>query len=100
MTDLRHSAQTAIGSASGTKYGYAKDGKPFLAKEPKLQLSDNNVGKPEDIDIIVGRPPHAAVGNPPVTERCSNTPRLVTGRNLAMIVLHHERNASTPTVPR
>jgi phosphoserine phosphatase len=36
-----------VGTAGGTKYGYAKDGKPFLTKEPKLLLNDNNAGKPE-----------------------------------------------------
>ena len=46
-----------------TKYGYAKDGKPFLTKEPKLLLNDNNAGKPEGIHLMIGRRPHAAFGN-------------------------------------
>jgi hypothetical protein len=28
--------EQVVGTAGGTKYGYAKDGKPFLTKEPKL----------------------------------------------------------------
>ena len=27
-----------VGTAAGVKYGYDKDGKPFLTKEPKLLL--------------------------------------------------------------
>jgi hypothetical protein len=52
-----------IGTAFGTTYGYAKDGKPFLTKEPKLLLNDNNAGKPEGIHLMIGRRPHMAVGN-------------------------------------
>src|SRR5262249_60209845 len=36
-----------VGTAGGTKYGYHKDGKPFLTKDPKLILNDTNAGKPE-----------------------------------------------------
>ena len=43
--------------------GYAKDGKPFLTKEPKMLLNDNNAGKPEGIHLVIGRRPHAAFGN-------------------------------------
>jgi hypothetical protein len=37
--------EQVVGTAGGTKYGYGKDGKPFLTKEPKLILNDNNAGK-------------------------------------------------------
>jgi len=39
--------EQVVGSALGTKYSYDKSGKPFLTKEPKLLLNDNNAGKPE-----------------------------------------------------
>src|SRR5262249_9881128 len=39
--------EQVVGTAGGTKYGYSGDGKPFLTKEPKLLLNDNNAGKPE-----------------------------------------------------
>ena len=55
--------EQVIGTAGGTKYGYAKDGKPFLTKEPKLLLNDNNAGKPEGIHLMIGRRPYAAFGN-------------------------------------
>jgi hypothetical protein len=40
-----------VGTAGGTKYGYGKDGKPFLTNEPKLLLNDNDAGKPEGIHM-------------------------------------------------
>src|ERR1700747_1660193 len=38
----------------GTKYGYNKEGKPFLTKEPELLLNDDNAGKPEGIHLVIG----------------------------------------------
>src|SRR5262245_65289502 len=55
--------EQVVGTAGGTKYGYRKDGKPFLTKEPKLLLNDDNAGKPEGIHLMIGRRPHAAFGN-------------------------------------
>src|SRR6266545_4853683 len=37
--------EQVVGTMGGTKYGYDKAGKPFLTKEPKLLLNDNNAGK-------------------------------------------------------
>ena len=55
--------EQVVGSALGTKYGYDKDGKPILTKEPKLLLNDNDAGKPEGIHLMIGRRPCAAFGN-------------------------------------
>ena len=55
--------EQVVGTAGGTKYGYDKSGKPFLAKEPKLLLNDNNAGKPEGIHLMIGRRPYAAFAN-------------------------------------
>ena len=49
--------EQVVGSAGATKYGYDKDGKPFLTKEPKMLLNDNNAGKPEGIHLMIGRRP-------------------------------------------
>jgi hypothetical protein len=38
---LWHPSRAVVGTAGGTKYGYGKDGKPFLTKEPKLLLNDD-----------------------------------------------------------
>jgi phosphoglycolate phosphatase-like HAD superfamily hydrolase len=55
--------EQVVGTAGGTKYGYDKSGKPFLTKEPKLLLNDNNAGKPEGIHLMIGRRPtsHSAI---------------------------------------
>jgi phosphoglycolate phosphatase-like HAD superfamily hydrolase len=55
--------EQVVGTAGGVKYGYDKSGKPFLTKEPKLLLNDNNAGKPEGIHLMIGRRPYAAFGN-------------------------------------
>ncbi|WGD55013.1 HAD family hydrolase [Bradyrhizobium sp. CB1650] len=52
-----------VGTAGGTKYGYRKDGKPFLTKDPKLIPNDNDAGKPEGIHLMIRRRPYAAFGN-------------------------------------
>ena len=39
--------EQVVGTAGVVKYGYRKDGKPFLTKEPKLLLNDNDAGKPK-----------------------------------------------------
>jgi hypothetical protein len=52
-----------VGTAGGTKFGYGKDGKPFLTKEPKLLLNDNYAGKPEGIHLEIGQRPIIAFGN-------------------------------------
>src|SRR5262245_17576815 len=47
--------EQVVGTMGGTKYGYDKEGKPFLTKEPKLLLNDDNAGKPEGIHLMIGR---------------------------------------------
>ena len=49
--------EQVVGTAGATKYGYDKDGRPFLTKEPKLVLNDNNAGKAEGIHLMIGRRP-------------------------------------------
>ncbi len=55
--------EQVVGTAGGVKYGYDKDGRPVLTKEPKLLLNDNFAGKPEGIHLVIGRRPQAAFGN-------------------------------------
>lgn len=37
--------EQVVGTAGGVKYGLDKDGKPFLTKEPKLLLNDDQAVK-------------------------------------------------------
>jgi hypothetical protein len=49
--------EQVVGTAGGTRYGYDRNGRPFLTKEPKLLLNDDNAGKPEGIHLMIGRRP-------------------------------------------
>ena len=55
--------EQVVGTPWRTKYGYDKEGKSFLTKDPKLLLNDNYAGKPEGIHLMIGRRPYAAFGN-------------------------------------
>ena len=79
-----------VGTAGGTKYGYGKDGKPFLTKEPKLLLNDNNAGKPEGIHLMIGRRPYAAFGNSPGDQQMLEYTQAGDGARHAMLVLHDD----------
>ena len=82
--------EQVVGTASGTKYGYTKNGKPFLTKEPKLLLNDNNAGKPEGIYLMIGRRPYAAFGNSTGDRQMLEYTRAGDGARLAMILLHDD----------
>jgi phosphoglycolate phosphatase-like HAD superfamily hydrolase len=82
--------EQVVGTAGGTKYGYGKDGKPFLTKEPKLLLNDNNAGKPEGIHLEIGRRPYAAFGNSTGDRQMLEYTKAGTGARLSMLVLHDD----------
>jgi phosphoglycolate phosphatase-like HAD superfamily hydrolase len=82
--------EQVVGTAGGTKYGYAKDGKPFLTKEPKLLLNDNNAGKPEGIHLMIGRRPYAAFGNSTGDREMLEYTGAGAGTRLKMLVLHDD----------
>ncbi len=82
--------EQVIGTAGGTTYGYAKDGKPFLTKEPKLLLNDNNAGKPEGIHLMIGRRPIAAFGNSTGDQQMLEYTKAGSGARLCMLVLHDD----------
>ena len=82
--------EQVIGSALSTKYGYGKDGKPILTKEPKLLLNDNFGGKPESIDLIIGRRPYAAFGNSTGDQQMLEYTGAGDGARLKMLVLHDD----------
>jgi phosphoglycolate phosphatase-like HAD superfamily hydrolase len=52
-----------IGTTFETAYEIGDDGVPVLMMQPVIQLNDDKAGKPEDIDLVIGRRPVAAVGN-------------------------------------
>jgi phosphoglycolate phosphatase-like HAD superfamily hydrolase len=82
--------EQVIGTAGGTKYGYAKDGKPFLTKEPKLLLNDNDAGKPQGIHLMIGRRPYAAFGNSTGDRQMLEYTGAGDGARLMMLVMHDD----------
>jgi phosphoserine phosphatase len=82
--------EQVVGTALGTKYGYEKDGKPFLTKEPKLVLNDNDAGKPEGIHLMIGRRPHIAFGNSTGDQQMLEYNKAGDGARLSLLVLHDD----------
>jgi phosphoglycolate phosphatase-like HAD superfamily hydrolase len=82
--------EQVVGTAGGTKYGYDNEGKPFLTKEPKLLLNDNNAGKPEGIHLMIGRRPHAAFGNSTGDREMLEWTGAGDGARLEMLLLHDD----------
>ena len=82
--------EQVVGTAGGTKYGYASNGKPFLTKEPRLLLNDDKAGKPEGIHLMIGRRPVAAFGNSGGDQQMLEYTKAGDGARLAMLVLHDD----------
>jgi phosphoglycolate phosphatase-like HAD superfamily hydrolase len=82
--------EQVVGTAGGTKFGYAKDGMPFLTKEPKLLLNDDKAGKPEGIHLMIGRRPYAAFGNSVGDREMLEYATAGAGARLGLLVLHDD----------
>jgi phosphoglycolate phosphatase-like HAD superfamily hydrolase len=82
--------ERVVGTANETKYGYAKDGKPTLTKEPKALLIDNNAGKAEGIYLMIGKRPYAAFGNSTGDRQMLEWTGAGAGAQLKMLVLHDD----------
>jgi hypothetical protein len=82
--------EQVIGTAGGTKFAYASNGKPYLTKEPKLLLNDNNAGKPEGIHLMIGRRPYAAFGNSTGDRQMLEWTAAGDGARLKMLLLHDD----------
>ena len=82
--------EQVVGTAGGTTFGYDKSGKPFLTKDPKLLLNDNDAGKPQGIHLMIGRVPFAAFGNSTGDRQMLEYTKAGSGERLAMILLHDD----------
>jgi phosphoglycolate phosphatase-like HAD superfamily hydrolase len=82
--------EQVVGTAGGTTFGYDKNGRPFLTKDPNLLLNDNNAGKPEGIHLMIGRRPYAAFGNSTGDRQMLEYTKAGDGARLAMLVLHDD----------
>jgi phosphoglycolate phosphatase-like HAD superfamily hydrolase len=82
--------EQVVGTAGATKFAYDKSGRPFLTKEPKVVLNDNNAGKAEGIHLMIGRRPHAAFGNSTGDQQMLEYTGAGDGARLMMLVLHDD----------
>ena len=82
--------EQVIGTTFETKYEIGDDGVPVLIKQPKVQLNDNNGGKPEDINLIVGRRPVAAFGNSTGDQQMLEWTGAGERAHLEMLVYHDD----------
>ena len=83
--------EQVVGTAGGTSYGFDKQGRPVLTKDPKLLLNDNFAGKPEGIYFMIGRRPQAAFGNSTGDQQMLEyTTISASGSRLGMLVLHDD----------
>jgi phosphoglycolate phosphatase-like HAD superfamily hydrolase len=82
--------EQVVGTAGGTSYGYDRNGRPFLTRDPKLLLNDDNAGKPEGIHLMIGRRPYAAFGNSVGDRQMLEYTKGGDGARLAMLVSHDD----------
>src|SRR5262249_43624683 len=82
--------EQVVGTMGGTKYGYDKAGKPFLTKEPKLLLNDNNAGKAEGIHLMIGRRRCAGFGNSAGDGQMLEYTTAGGGARLGVLLLHDD----------
>lgn len=82
--------EQVVGTAAGVSFGYDKEGRPFLTKDPKLLFNDNYAGKPEGIHLMIGRRPYAAFGNSTGDRQMLEYTQAGGGKRLAMLLLHDD----------
>ncbi len=78
-----------VGTVGAVEFGYDKNGKPILTKEPKLLLNDDKAGKPEGIHLVIGRRPVAAFGNSIGDKEMLEYTQAGDGARL-MVLVHHD----------
>ncbi|MDW6024249.1 HAD family hydrolase [Mesorhizobium sp. BAC0120] len=82
--------EQVVGTAGGIRFGYDKNGRPTLTKEPKLLLNDNDAGKPQGIHLMIGRRPVIAFGNSIGDRQMLEYTTAGAGARLGMLVLHDD----------
>jgi phosphoglycolate phosphatase-like HAD superfamily hydrolase len=81
--------EQVVGSAGKAKFEYDKDGKPELIKLPSALFIDDHGGKPEGINLMIGRRPRAAFGNSTGDQQMLEWTQAGGGQRLMMLV-HHD----------
>ncbi len=79
-----------VGTTFETAYQIGADGIPVLVMQPTVQLNDNDAGKPEDINLMIGRRPVAAFGNSTGDQQMLEWTGAGKGARLTMLVYHDD----------
>lgn len=80
--------ENVIGSAGDTKYVY-NNGNPGLIKQPGILLITNEAGKPEAINLFIGKKPIIAFGNSDGDRQMLEWTQSGPGKRL-MLLVHHD----------
>ena len=81
--------EQVVGTMNAIKFGYDANGKPRLTEEPRLLLNNVGPGKPEGIQLMIGRRPQAAFGNSDGDREMLEYTQAGGGARLMMLV-HHD----------
>jgi hypothetical protein len=81
--------EQVVGSMGKVKYQYDKNGRPELIKLPEVLLIDDKTGKPEGINMVIGRRPQGAFGNSTGDQQMLEYAGAGDGARLMMLV-HHD----------
>lgn len=81
-------SEQIIGSTEKVKYEY-QNGKPVLIKLPEVLFIDDKRGKPEAINLIIGKRPVAAFGNSDGDQQMLEWSQSSKGKSLQLLV-HHD----------
>ena len=83
--------EQVVGSVGETEYVYdSAAGTSALIKLPKLMLNDDKGGKPQGIQLVIGKRPYAAFGNTAGDQQMLEYTTTGGGARLGMLVLHDD----------
>ncbi len=83
--------EQVVGSVGETEYVYDTAAKTSaLIKLPKLMLNDDKGGKPQGIQLVIGKRPYAAFGNTAGDQQMLEYTTTGGGARLGMLVLHDD----------
>jgi hypothetical protein len=80
-----------IGSTVLVRYDY-NNGQPVLIKTSKVLIADDGPGKPENINLFIGRRPVAAFGNSDGDQQMLEWTHGGQGKSLALLVHHDDHD--------
>lgn len=81
--------EQVVGTLNATTFSYDANGKPVLTEEPRLLLNNVGPGKPQGIQLMIGRRPQAAFGNSDGDKEMLEYTQAGGGTRLMMLV-HHD----------